>query len=198
MILLRMLRHYSPSAMPKHLKKISEEVIHENPWTVYKHDVYEKPDGEHGDYYYLETPGASFIVPILSDGKILLTLQHRYLAEKQSIEFPGGGIAKGSTPLDAAKIELREETGAEAEDWTKVGEFEPAIGFVKDTMHVFIAHVTSQGNPHPDDTEEIDILYRRPDEIEDMVRRGDIFDGPTLAIWAVVRHRFLDRQDNTV
>jgi len=184
--------------MPKHLKKISEEVIHENPWTMYKHDVYEKPNGEEGNYYYLETPaGSSCIVPVMPDGRIVLVLQHRYLSDKQSIELPSGKIEEGVTALESAQKELREETGWEATDWIKAGEFNPANGYLKTTAHVFIAEVTEQKEQQLDDTEDIDVLYRRPDEFEDMITRGDISDGYTMAAWSLVRHRFFDLQDNS-
>jgi ADP-ribose pyrophosphatase len=123
----------------------------------------------------------------------MLVLQYRYLKEKQSIEFPAGGIGIAESPLDGAKQELLEETGCTADDWYSVGTFEPANGLLRDTTHVFVAHVVGQGDQQLDDTEDIEILYRRPDEIEDMVRRGDIWDGQTLATWAMVRHRFLEK-----
>ncbi|KKS52369.1 MAG: hypothetical protein UV82_C0011G0016 [Candidatus Magasanikbacteria bacterium GW2011_GWD2_43_18] len=183
--------------MPKHLKKISEEVIHENPWTQYKHDTYEKPNGEEGNYYYLETRGSSCIVPVMPDGRIVLVLQHRYLSDKQSIELPSGKIQAGSTALESAQRELLEETGWEAEEWVKVGEFNPSNGYLKTTAHVFLAQVTEQKEQQLDDTEEIDVLYRRPDEFEDMIKRGDISDGYTMAAWSLVRHRFFDTHENS-
>jgi len=183
--------------MPRHLKKMSEEVIHENPWSVYKHDVYEKPDGSEGNYYYLETQGSVCIVPVLPDGRIVLVLQHRYLAEKQSIELPSGKIKEGTSALESAQRELLEETGWKATDWIKAGEFSPSNGYLKTTAHVFIAQTTDQQEQQLDDTEEIDVLYRRPDEFEDMITRGDISDGYTIAAWSLVRHRFLDRKNNT-
>lgn len=179
--------------MPKHLKKLSEEVLHENPWYTYNHDTYEKPNGEEGHYYYTQTTGVSFIVPVMQDGRILLALQYRYLKEKQSIEFPAGSIGPEDSPLEGAKRELLEETGCTATEWMKIGTFEPANGYAKDTTHAFIAYVDAQGEQVLDDTEEIELLYRRPDEIEDMIRRGDIWDGQTLATWALVRHRFLEK-----
>ncbi|EKE07668.1 MAG: hypothetical protein ACD_18C00016G0002, partial [uncultured bacterium] len=149
--------------MPKHLKKLSEETLHENPWWKYKHDTYEKPNGQVGDYFYGETPGMSMIVPVLPDGRIVLTLQHRYLEDKQSIEFPGGGIKGEQSPIEAAKEELFDETGFVVGDIVKVGVFVALNGLIKDTSHIFIAHVTNQDKQHLDDTEEIDILYRKPE-----------------------------------
>ena len=179
--------------MPKRLKKLSEEVLHTNPWCVYKHDTYELPDGSEGNYYYVESTGFVKIVPVLPDGRIVLTLQHRYLQDKQSIEFPAGGIGEEETPGAAAAREILEETGYTAEELSKVGTFEPSNSKTKSEAHIYIAQLDEeQGDQQLDPTEDIEILYRRPDELDDMIRRGDIWDGPTLAVWAMVRHRFLE------
>ena len=177
--------------MPKHLKKLSEEVLHENPWWKYKHDTYEQPNGKPGDYFYGETNGVVMIVPVLEDGRLVLTLQHRYLSDKQSIEFPAGGIKDGMTPAEAAKLELLEETGCVPKEMIKMGEFEPANGFVKDTCHVYLAHVATQGEQHLDDSEEIELMYRRPEEIDGMIRKNEIWDGESMASWSLVHHYFL-------
>lgn len=181
--------------MVKHLKKISEETIHENPWWSYKHDKYELPNGEEGDYYYGETTGMSVVIPVLEDGRIVLTLQYRYLAEKQSIEFPGGGLSDAKDPHEAAIRELYEESGCRASEIVKIGVFEPANGYVKDKSHVYIAKVQSIEEPRPDKTEEFEVLFRRPDELERMVRNNEIWDGPTLAAWAIARHHLLKEGD---
>lgn len=181
-------------SMPKHLKKISEEIIDSNPWWVYKHDKYEQADGNKGDYYYGETPGNSIVVPVLPDGRIVLTLQHRYLGDKQSIEFPAGGIVDGSSAIDTAKAELKEETGYVSREIVKIGEFEGLIGLFKDRCNVFLAYLDpNQGEQKLDETEDIEVIYRRPDEIDEMIRKNEIWDGQTLAVWAMVHHEFLHK-----
>ena len=180
--------------MPKHLKKLSEEIIHENPWWKYKHDTYEKPNGEVGDYYYGESSGNAMIVPILRDGRIVLTLQYRYLREKESIEFPCGGIEMGQSALETAKRELFEETGCIADEYIKIGEFEGLNGFHKDKSHVFLAYVEEQKEQDLDDSEEIEVIYRRPDEIDEMIRKNEIWDGQTMATWAMVYQQFLYKE----
>ncbi len=175
----------------KRLKKLSEETVHENPWWKYKHDTLERMSGEMGDYYYAETNGAVMIVPRLPDGRIAMVLQYRYLSDKQSIEFPGGGIEIGVEVEQAARIELHEETGWVADEVVKIGVFEPANGFVKDLTHVFLAEVTEQGKQELDFTEDIEVLYRRPDEIREMVQRNEIWDGQTLAAWALVEQHLV-------
>ncbi len=180
--------------MNKHLKKISEEVLHANPWFKYKHDVFQLSDKNSGDYYYLETNGCAMVVPILDDGRLVLVRQYRYLREKESIEFPCGGLNIGESPQDAANRELTEETGYKAHEFAKIGVFEGLKGLVKDACHVFIAEQLDQvGEPYHDPTESIELIVRRPDEVDQMVRKNEIWDGQTLAAWALVHHHLLHK-----
>lgn len=179
--------------MIKKLKKISEEIIHQNQWYAYKHDVFEFPNGQPGNYFYVETPGGVMIVPVLPSGRIVLVRQYRYLMGRAGIEFPGGGIKPGETARQAAGIELKEETGYHLFELISVGEFEPSKGVIKDTMNIFLAKI-SQEDPiqaHPEPSENIELLARFPEEIEAMIQAGDIWDGETLAAWALVKHRLL-------
>lgn len=174
------------------MQKLSEEVIHSNPWWDYKHDRYTLPNGQPGDYYYGEDSGSALIIPILDNGKLLLVVQNRYLLDKRSVEFPCGGLKKDEQPSEAATRELLEETGHASSDLIKIGSFDALNGLFKDTTHIFVAReLTKTGEPQLDGTEEIEILFRRPDEFEDMIQRGEIWDGQTLASWAVARDKIL-------
>lgn len=175
--------------MIKKPKKISEEIIHKNPWYVYKHDTYELSNGEIGNYYYSETPGSAMVVPVLPDGRIVLVRQYRYLNGKTSVEFPGGGIRAGESARQTAGIELKEETGYDVDELVAVGEFEPDNGFVKDRAHIFLAQVSQEKEPAPEPSEQIEVLARYPDEVEAMIQSNDIWDGQTLAAWSLVKHR---------
>ncbi len=173
--------------MNKNYQKISEEIVHTNPWWVYKHDNY-KCDEKDYHYYYGELTGNAIIVPVLDDGRIAMIRQYRYLQERSGIEFPMGGILAGETPLHAAMRELREETGLESTNFSKVGEFEPLLGIVKDRSSVFIANeISSQVENSLDAEEDIELVLRRPDEINEMIKRGEIWSGQTLATWTLVR-----------
>ena len=171
---------------------ISSEVLGENNWWKYKHDRYVLPCGDQTDYYYGELEGNCILVPLLDDGRLMLVRQHRYLFAKACIEFPGGGIAKHETPSDAAVRELLEETGYQSGNLVKMGIFEPATGLMRDSAHVFLAEELQRvKDPDPEKCEEIELLYRRVDEFEDMIRRGEIWDGRTLAAWAIAREQIL-------
>ena len=78
------------------------------------------PDGSIGELEMIRHPGASAIVPFLSDPggddpQVLLIRQYRYAAEGFIYEVPAGRLDPGEAPLDCARRELLEETGCTAE-----------------------------------------------------------------------------------
>jgi len=180
--------------MSKRLKKVSEEVVSKNPFWDYKHDVYELSGGTIGDYYYGENNNSAMVVPILDDGRLVLVMQQRYLRDKPSVEFPCGGLDKDESPQEGAARELLEETGFQSSNFVKSGTFDGLNGLFKDTTHAFIAdELIKQSEPKLDVTEDVEVLYRRVEELEEMIRRGEIWDGQTLAVWALSREQVLKK-----
>ncbi len=173
--------------MPE-VKKVSSAIIHKNPWCEYRCDKIIRSNGDEGEYCYIETRGNSMVVPVLDDGRLVLVRQYRYLSDKFSIEFPAGGIAVGEGPAEAAKRELLEESGYGTENLIKIGSFEPSNGIIKDMSHIFIASELEKiEEPKVDEFERTEVMIRRIDEFEDMIKRGEIWDGQVLATWALAK-----------
>jgi 8-oxo-dGTP pyrophosphatase MutT (NUDIX family) len=80
-----------------------------------------KPNGEKGIYGVVELPPAAGIVAMNAHHQIILVGQWRYVHNKFSWEIPTGSSEAGESILTAAKRELLEETGIEAEDWIPLG-----------------------------------------------------------------------------
>src|SRR5579883_3232148 len=112
-------------AMLKTLHGTSSELVLENPYWQYRRDRYIRPDGAEGIYEYIRTPGSAMIVPLTSEGKLVLVRQYRYLNSRESLEFAGGGIKNGQTAVEAARAELAEETGYACERIEEIGSFNP-------------------------------------------------------------------------
>ena len=79
-------------------------------------DTVRFPDGSVGELEMIRHPGASAIVPFLSDPEgqdpqVLLIRQYRYAAEGYLYEIPAGRLNTGEAPEDCALRELKEETG---------------------------------------------------------------------------------------
>lgn len=169
-------------------KTISSSTIAENPWWTYKRDIYTLNEQDEIEYHYCQTNGAVIAIPVLEDGRLLLISQYRYLQDKHSIEFACGGIKPNEAPFEAAKRELLEETGFLAGEMMKIAEFEPMNGYCKDKTCVYIATELEQTTEDKsDETERIETLCRRIDEFNHMIRNGEVWDGQTLASWAIAR-----------
>ena len=174
------------------VKKVSSEIIHKSPWWEYKCDKIIRPNGDDGEYCYIETRGNSIVIPVLDDGRLVLVRQYRYLSDKFSIEFPGGGIGAGETPVQGAKRELLEESGYSTDSLVMIGAFEPSNGVIKDMSHIFIAsELEKVEEPKSDEFEQTEVMVRRIDEFEDMIKRGEIWDGQVLAAWALAKDLIL-------
>ncbi|MBM4160890.1 MAG: NUDIX hydrolase [Ignavibacteria bacterium] len=172
-------------------KKLSEKELFKNPWWIYRHDTFELPNGEVGDYFYVHTNGSSLVIPVLDNGKIVMVTQYRYLCDEQSLEFPCGGVKAGGDYLSTAVRELAEEAGYRSRDLRQVGVFNPFNGVTNEMCRVYVARELQKVTPQPDVTEEFERSHLTPSEIDDGIRSGKIWDGMSIAAWAIAKPTLL-------
>jgi ADP-ribose pyrophosphatase len=171
----------------KHWIKKTEEILFRNPWWIYKKDITELPNGKVGVYHYVHTNGASMVIPLLPNGKIILVNQYRYLNGRESLEFPCGGVKDGFTYLQTAIQELAEESGYKSDELVKIGEFNPYNGVTNEICQVYLASNLAPIASIPDETEEFEILHFSASEIDEKIAAGDIWDGMTITAWTLVK-----------
>jgi len=169
----------------KRLRKIAGNELASNPWWSYRCDRYERPDGAPADYFFIHTPGSVAIVPEMEDGKILLLRQFRYLNQRESLEFPGGGRKVGYTAEAAAQEELLEEAGLIASELIPIGHFNPMNGATDELCEVFIARGIHRSSAQPEPSEEFEEVVVTREELERMIRSNEIWDGMTLAVYSL-------------
>ncbi len=168
-------------------KKLSQTIRFKNTWWQYRQDSFELPDGGKGEYHYVHTEGASLVIPVHGDGRITLVRQYRYLGDRESLEFPCGGVKAGKTFEETAAQELAEEAGLAAGSLEWIGTFNPYNGVTDELCRIYLAEQLQEVESLPDDTEEFERVDLLPAEIEKKVHTGEIWDGMTLAAWAFAR-----------
>src|SRR5262249_53014531 len=101
-------------------------------------------------------PGSAVMMAVDPKKRILLVRQFRLPAQKSMWELPAGRLDPGEKPLQAAKRELREETGYTARRWKKLVEYYPSPGYVSERMSLYLATDLEEGDAQPMEDERIE------------------------------------------
>jgi len=145
-------------------------------------DTIKLPDGREKKYDFLFHKGASAVVPVLPDGRIILVRQYRNAIDRFTLEIPAGG--RNSLDEDfliAAKRELEEETGYHSDELTHLITIKTAVAFCNENIEVYVAKNLQKTHQHLDDDEYIDIHVFELEELLKKIREGEIQDAKTIA-----------------
>lgn len=160
-------------------KLTSQEVFCGNLLHVFKDKVL-LPDGKEGIREYIRHPGAVCIVPLDRDNNVILEQQYRYPVARIVTEIPSGKLnTKNEDPLEAAKRELKEETGLSADTWIFMGYYVPLAAYSDERTALYIAKDLHQGCANCDDDEFINLTKRPFSELIKDITDGKIEDGNT-------------------
>jgi len=128
----------------------------------------------------VEHHGSVVVLPVLSDGRVLLVRQYRYAAEDFLWELVAGHIDRHEKPVAAARRELKEETGYQARRYERLLSFFPSPGILTEQMHLFRATGLRPGLAEPEADEAIETRAFTRRELERMLRRGRLRDAKTV------------------
>ena len=138
------------------------------------------PNGKERKYSVVERQPISVIFPISEKLDLYLISQFRYLFDKTILEAVAGHINDGEAPLEAAKRELREETGITALDWKEILEIEMSASVIKSSAHIFLARGVMLGKSNPEEGEEIELVKMSIENAIKKVLSGEITTAPTI------------------
>ena len=142
-------------------------------------DEAELPDGRPCKREMIEHPGGASVLCVF-EGKVALVKQFRYAYGEALLEIPAGKLEKGEDPMLAAKRELEEETGLEAESLRRIFTLYPTPGYTNEKIYIYEAVNVRAGRQHLDEGEFLNVVYLPVEEAVRMVKEGEICDAKTI------------------
>lgn len=161
----------------------SKSVYHNSHINIMVDTVEQGGDRWEQAYFVKENKDGVVILPV-DDTGIYMVNQYRHAIAESIWQFPMGSISQNQSPLDAAKAELSEETGIQAELFTLIGTYKPEPAMTSTHMHVYLATGLSFHSNHPDVTEVgLKMQHFTFAQIDQMINTGQANCGYTMSAY---------------
>jgi ADP-ribose pyrophosphatase len=161
-------------------KRLKREHIYDGHIVHLVKDTVLLPNGKEAVREVCIHVGAVAIIPLLDDGRVVMERQFRYPHGRVFLEIPAGKLdSPDEDVLEAAKRELREETGAVAERFTDLGVMIPSPAVLGEKITLFLAEGLSFGDRELDDDEFLEVEKAPLSGLVELVMQGKISDAKT-------------------
>ena len=134
-------------------KTLSSEKIFDGRILHIRRDTVLLPNGHQSTREVVDHPGGVSVLALDDQNRVLIVSQFRYPYEEVLREIPAGKLEYGEDPAEAARRELREETGAVAGSFQSLGELYPSPGYCGEIIRMYLARELSFGDTDPDEDE---------------------------------------------
>jgi ADP-ribose pyrophosphatase len=165
-----------------------KEVYANPPWLRVHSETVRLPTGQViSGFHQVELLDYAIMVVQRDDGRFIFLRQYKHGLRDVSLTPPAGGINAGEDPLEAARRELLEETGHEAQGWTKLIEMVTHANQRCCVGHLYHATGARQvAAPDSGDLEEQELVYLTRDEAIAALRNGEVRLASALAAFSLV------------
>ena len=186
-------------------EEVSTEHVITDEWIDFRRQAFRLPDGSVFEpYYTFSRRDYVVIVPFDLEGKLLCVRQFRQGIREVTTEFPAGGIERGDqkgtgdpaghtateSALEAAKRELREETGHVSDKWIHLLTIPSYVTLEDNYAHIYMASECRK-----EEEQELDIMEflhverYDPEEIDRLIREGGFQQAVHVMAWLLAKEK---------
>ena len=145
------------------------------------------PDGTETTYILTPSKGNAVTIIARKDNKILLQKEYSYPPNEVLFQFPGGFVPIDEDLEVGANRELMEEANLKANKLTVIGKYLLDNRRSNAYMHVFLSTDMKEESQQGDIEEVIESFWFSEDEIDELVKKGEIKNGHILASWMLYK-----------
>lgn len=147
----------------------------------YQNDI-QFPNGNVATWDVLYHTGAAAILAVKSDGKIVMVRQYRGAIDGMLLEIPAGCLDSADEDMaTCAARELEEETGYRPKSIHHLIDYLSAPAYTSEKVGIFYTEELILSKQKLDENEFVCLEEYTLEELLDMIGRGEIVDGKTVA-----------------
>ena len=177
------------------VKRIDRKLVYEGGIVNFYEDTMEMPSGHHAAWDYIEhKKGASCVIPVLADGRILMVRQFREAIDLNTLEIPAGAKTERNEPSeDCAARELEEETGYRAGKLTWLCRTATTPAFCNELLDIYVATDLVPTEQNLDEDEYLCVEKWELDELLEKIYAGELVDAKSVIAILAYRTKYIGK-----
>ena len=125
--------------------------------------------------------GAVLVVPVRTDGQLLLIREYAAGVDRYELAFPKGLMERDESPESAANREIKEEVGYGARELRVLRTLSVAPGYADFQTHVVLARDLYPERLPGDEPEPIEVVPWPLTELDALMRQQDFLEARSIA-----------------
>ncbi len=160
-------------------KTVKSELVFDGKVVKLYVDEAELDNGTKAYRELIKHPGGVCVLPIDENGDIYMVRQFRYPFMTALYELPAGKLEFGEDHRTCGIRELKEETGAEADEIEYMGCIYPTVAYDTEIIHMYLARGLHFGEQKLDEGEFLDVVKMPFEKAFEMAMNGELPDAKT-------------------
>ena len=163
------------------IKRLREKEIFKTKLFTIKDIDLQLENGNEVTYQIIEKADTALIVPINSNGELILVKEYYYAINEYQYGLPKGRIESGSDDLETANKELQEEIGYKANKLDKLGVLTMSPGYLTQKTHVILARDLVPSRLEGDEPEQLEIIKYPFANFEELIEEDKLTESRMIA-----------------